>query len=106
MKAIEIYLKSIKKLCKNHHVDELFAFDASELDEARACPHGFMVRFYPLPPEEYGDNYYSLKDALSEMMGCEVELIEEQALKNPFLEKIINASKISIYGRQDKGMVV
>jgi len=106
MKAIETYRKNIKKLCKTYHVDVLFIFDAALLNESKPCKCGFIVRFAPMAPEEYGDNYYALKNELKKMMGCELELIEEKALKNPFMRKIIDASKTTLYGRQDKGMAV
>jgi len=106
MKAIETHKKNIKKLCSIYHVDELFVFDATHFNESKPCKHGFIVRFDPLSTEQYGDNYYALKRELKKIMGCEFELIEEQALKNPFMKKIIDASKIRLYGRQDKGMAV
>lgn len=106
MKAIEPYKKSIKKLCRNFHVDELFVFDAAWLNETKSCEYGFVVRFDPSASANYGNNYYGLKNELKKLMGCELELIEEQALKNPFMKKMINVSKINLYGRQDKGMAI
>jgi|SRR6056297_2222910 len=106
MKAIETYKKSIKKLCRTYHVDELFVFDAALINEYKPCKYGFIVQFASMASGEYGDNYYALKNELKKMMGCELELIEKQALKNPFMKKIIDASKTTLYGRQDEGMAV
>jgi len=106
MKAIEPYKKSIKKLCRNFHVDELYVFDAALLGATKPCKFGFVVRFDISDLSNYGNNYYALKNELNKLMGCDMELIEEQALKNPFMKKLINTSKITLYGRQDKGMAV
>lgn len=40
----------------------------------------------------------NLKENLKELFGREVDLLEEQTLKNPILIKSINKSKELIYG--------
>ena len=47
---------------------------------------------------DYFDNYYNLKDSLQEVLGREVDLLEEQAIKNPYLRKSVDSSKMLIYG--------
>ena len=47
---------------------------------------------------QYFDNYIHFKENLESLFGREVDLLEEQTLKNPILIKSINKSKKLIYG--------
>jgi predicted nucleotidyltransferase len=46
----------------------------------------------------YLDNYIGFKENLEALFGREVDLVEEQTLRNPVLIKSINKSKSLIYG--------
>ncbi len=106
MKDFEQKRKEIKRLCRRHHVAELAVFDTSFLEDSNSCEKGFLVRFEVTASLDYSDNYCAFKKALRDLVNCEIMLIEAQAVKNPFMEKILEASKIILYGRQDKGMAV
>lgn len=93
------YLPNIIALCKKHKVKKLFAFgsvltnrftDKSDID--------LIVDFNNMPVEDYADNYFDLKDALSSMFHREIDLLEEKAIRNPILRKNIDSSKQLIYG--------
>jgi predicted nucleotidyltransferase len=57
-----------------------------------------LVKFKPIQLEGYFTNYINLKNRLRELLGREVDLVEEQKLKNPILIRSINKSKELIYG--------
>ena len=93
------YLPNITALCKKHKVKRLFAFgsvltnrftDKSDID--------LVVDFNYMPVEDYADNYFELKDALSSMFHREIDLLEDKAIRNPILRKNIDNSKQLIYG--------
>ena len=44
------------------------------------------------------DNYFDFKYALENLFGREVDLLEEQTIKNPYLKKNVDATKTLIYG--------
>ena len=46
----------------------------------------------------YFDNYMDFKERLEKLFGREVDLVEEQTLRNPILINSINKSKELIYG--------
>lgn len=57
-----------------------------------------VVDFENVPLEEYADNYLDLKDSLSAILQREIDLLEDQAIRNPILRKNIDSSKLIIYG--------
>lgn len=57
-----------------------------------------LVSFKPFDISKYFENYMSLKESLKKLLGREVDLLEEQTLKNPFLIRSINRNKSLIYG--------
>lgn len=92
-------LQKIVRLCKKHKVDKLFVFgsiltnrfnDKSDVD--------LVVSFRKVEVEDYFDNYFDFKYALEELLGREVDLLEEQTIRNPYLKKNVDATKTLIYG--------
>jgi hypothetical protein len=47
---------------------------------------------------DYVENYFNLKDALENVLGRSVDLLEEKALKNRFFIANVNRTKKLIYG--------
>ena len=99
MEIIEQHKDSLTKLCQNFQVEKMYLFgsalgvrfnDKSDLD--------FLVRFKPIERSEYFDNYIGFKENLESLFKRKVDLLEEQALKNPILINAINNSKKVVYG--------
>jgi predicted nucleotidyltransferase len=57
-----------------------------------------LVKFKPIELALYFDNYINFKQNLESLFGRDVDLVEEQTLKNPILIQSINKSKELIYG--------
>lgn len=55
------------------------------------------VSFNKTEVSDYFDNYFDFKYALEELFGREVDLLEEQTIKNPYLKRSVDATKILIY---------
>jgi len=98
MKIIQDNFDSLRNLCMKHHVGRLFVFGSvvsptfkpdSDLD--------FLVLFKKIKLEEYADNYFDFKFSLEDLFNREIDLLEEQAIKNPYLLKSINSSKQLVY---------
>jgi predicted nucleotidyltransferase len=58
----------------------------------------FLVKFKTIEISTYFDNYMDFKENLEKLFGREVDLVEEQTLRNPILINSINKSKELIYG--------
>lgn len=57
-----------------------------------------LVKFKVIELSKYFDNYMDFKEKLENLFGREVDLVEEQTLRNPILINSINKSKELIYG--------
>lgn len=99
MKLIERNMQTIIALCQMYKVNKLFVF-GSILTERfnKESDIDLVVDFNKEDISDYFDNYYNLKDSLQEVLGREIDLLEEQAIKNPYLRKNVESSKMLIYG--------
>jgi predicted nucleotidyltransferase len=50
-------------------------------------------------PFEYADNYFELKFQLQQLLKRNIDLLEQKAIRNTFLLKEIDNTKILIYGK-------
>ena len=57
-----------------------------------------VVDFNKKEVEDYFVNYFDFKYSLEELLGREIDLLEEQTIKNPYLKKNVDATKTLIYG--------
>ena len=99
MILIEKNIDRLKTICSTYNVDKMYLFgsalnsnfnDKSDID--------FLVKFKSFELSQYFDNYINLKENLKNLFGREIDLLEEQTLKNPILINSINKSKELIYG--------
>ncbi|HEA30409.1 hypothetical protein LCGC14_2496060 [marine sediment metagenome] len=99
MELIENNIENIKSLCDKFHVDKIYLFGSalnsnfnskSDLD--------FLVKFKPIDLAEYFNNYISFKKSLKILLDREIDLVEEQTLRNPILIRSIDRTKELIYG--------
>ena len=70
-------------------IQEIFQKD-SDID--------LIVDFNEVDLYDYADNYFDLKFSLENLFKREVDLLEDKAIKNPYLRETINSSKQLIYG--------
>jgi uncharacterized protein len=100
MGLIETYKDQIQRLCENHKVKSLYSFGS--VNTARFSKESdvdLMVDFETNDPIEYSDNYFDLKFELERILNRSIDLLENKAIKNPFLRENIEKSKVLIYGQ-------
>ena len=99
MNLLEKNIEKLKKLCDIYKVSELYVFGSilnknfnknSDID--------FIVTFQKVKLEEYADNYFDFKFSLEDLFNRKIDLLEDVAIKNPYLRKSIDTSKELIYG--------
>ncbi|MGE6355552.1 nucleotidyltransferase family protein [Flavobacterium sp. NPDC079362] len=99
MGIIDKNIDNLKKLCTIYNVEKMYLFgcavnsnfnDKSDVD--------LLVKFKPIELSLNFDNYINFKEKLESLFGREVDLLEEQTLKNSVLIKSIDNSKELIYG--------
>ena len=86
-------------LCVQNKVGRLFVFGSvltsrfkhdSDID--------FIVDFKDVDLYDYADNYFELKFSLENIFKRDIDLLEDKAIKNPYLRQSIDSSKQLIYG--------
>lgn len=99
MKLIENNIQKIVALCKKYKVNKLFVFGSILTDRFNDNSDvDLVVSFNKSEINDYFDNYFDFKYSLEELFGRDVDLLEEQTIKNPYLKKNVDATKALIYG--------
>ena len=99
MKNIDFNIENLNKLCIYYDVEKMYLF-GSVLNSnfTKDSDVDLLVKFKEIELTKYFDNYINFKEKLVELFGREVDLLEEQTLRNPILIKSINRSKELVYG--------
>lgn len=99
MGIIESNIDKIRILCSKHKVRKLFVFGSVTTENfTKKSDVDFMVDFEGVEVYSYADNYFDFKFSLEKLLKRKVDLLEEKAIKNPFLIQSIDSTKSLIYG--------
>jgi len=66
----------------------------------------FLVKFGEIELYDYFENLLNLKESLEKLLQRKVDILEIQAIKNPYLKKSIDNNKKLIYGRETPEMAI
>jgi predicted nucleotidyltransferase len=101
MEIIEQNTNQLIELCVNHKVGQLYLFGSVLTNQFNASSDiDFLVQFNPIDLLEYFDNYMDFKEQLEALFGRSVDLVENQAVKNPIFRRVIDREKQLIYERK------
>jgi len=99
IKIIEDNIEELRAICKESSVAELYLFgsavsgkftDDSDLD--------FAVLFAKsLSPLKHGDAFFSQKEDLENLFGCEIDLLSYRVVKNTIFKEELDRTKIALY---------
>jgi predicted nucleotidyltransferase len=86
-------------LCKDHKVKYLYAFGSSVSDrfDPDKSDIDLLVEIDSKDPIEKGEELLSLWDLFEDFFERKVDLLTESSIRNPFLKKSIDSTKILIY---------
>ncbi len=99
MTIIEKNKDKIRALCNKHRVTRLFVFGSVLTDNFnKSSDIDLLVDFSGVDLYDYADNYFDLKKSLEKLLKRQIDLLEDKAVKNPYLRKSIDSSKKMIYG--------
>lgn len=91
--AVASHFDDIAAICRQHHIWRLDVFGSAARVSDFDVEHSdvdFLLEFEPGARPDL-DAYFSAKAALELLLGREVDLIETGALRNPFLQREIEA---------------
>jgi predicted nucleotidyltransferase len=92
-------INQIKDICNTYNVKNLYVFGS--VLTAKFDNHSdidFAVDFKTTDILQYADNYFNFKNSLQKTLKKEIDLIEIQAIKNPFFKQSLDSTKLLIYG--------
>ncbi|MGM0566063.1 MAG: nucleotidyltransferase family protein [Bacteroidota bacterium] len=91
--------KDFQNLCAIHKVKFLYAFGSSVTDsyDPEQSDIDLLVEIDVKDPVERGETLISLWDSLEVFFNKKVDLLTVSSIRNPFLRKSIDVTKILIY---------
>lgn len=101
-------LNDFLKSCKSHNVKYLYAFGSSITDkfDIEKSDIDLVVEIDEIDPIQRGEKLISLWDYFELFFNRKVDLLTDSAIKNPYLRKSIDSTKILIYdGKQQKILI-
>lgn len=94
------YLPKVIQILKEHKVKDAYLFGSvlsSRFNEDSDVD--FLVSYETFDdPVAFGDNIWDLRFALEDNLHRDVDLINEDNLKNPYFIQELNETKFKIYG--------
>ena len=96
---LEERLQSVSALCRRYRVARLDVFGSAARGnfESSTSDLDFIVIFEPMSPADHADAYFGLLDGLESLFDREIDLIEEEAIKNPYFRRSVSASRVQLY---------
>lgn len=101
MQLIKSNIVEVAKLCDIHRVKELYLFGSVLTDKfTEASDIDMLIQFTDFDISEYFDNYMDLKEKLEVLFQRNIDLVENQAIRNPVFRTILDREKQLIYERK------
>jgi predicted nucleotidyltransferase len=96
---IQCNLDEIIRLCRRHAVRRLAIFGSAvraDFDPQRS-DIDLLVEFEPVPVAERMRNFSALREGLTELLQHEVDLVEDGAIRNPYVLKSVSEQQQILY---------
>ena len=89
----------IAKLCTKHRVVRLSLFGSAlgNRFEPGRSDVDFLVEFDDMSPVEYAPHYFGLQEDLEKLLSAPVELVETQAIRNPFFKEKVESQRVLLF---------
>ncbi|WOF17360.1 hypothetical protein F1737_10435 [Methanoplanus sp. FWC-SCC4] len=91
--------KRLDELCRKYNVSEMFIFGSAIRSDfnPEKSDIDIMISFKKMTPAEHADSYFGLLEELESFFGRSVDLLEKEAVRNPYLKKNIDESGVMVY---------
>ncbi|MBI5442577.1 MAG: nucleotidyltransferase domain-containing protein [Deltaproteobacteria bacterium] len=97
--AIQEKLPALIALCSRRGVRRLSIFGSAVGDafDSQRSDIDLLVEFQPMAPIEHADAYLGLLEEAEALFGRPIDLVEPQALRNPYIRERVEATREVIY---------
>ena len=97
---LDKYKNEINILCLQNKVKSLYVFGSVLTDRFNEKSDiDMVVDIDSNDPFDYADSYFNLKFALQDLFRRPIDLLENKAIKNPYIRQNIDHSKSLIYAK-------
>lgn len=95
-------------LCKSHNVKYIYAFGSSVTEKfnPKKSDIDLLVEIDSNDPLDRGEKLLSLWNLFESFFNRKVDLLTESSLRNPFLRKSIDSTKVLIYDGSGQKVLV
>jgi predicted nucleotidyltransferase len=98
---LDKYTNEINNLCLQNKVKSLYVFGSVLTDKfSEKSDIDLIVDIDSNDPFDYADNYFNLKFSLQDLFRRPIDLLENKAIKNPYIRQNIDRSKSLVYGKR------
>jgi predicted nucleotidyltransferase len=95
---IEKSLPIIVQFSSKYYVRRLYLFGSVLRDDFHSeSDIDLLVEFQDMSFSEYADAYFGLKFSLKDLFQREIDLLQLDAIQNPYLLNAINQQKVLVY---------
>lgn len=95
---LQTVLKTIQGVAASHQVARLEVFGSAVTGQLRGSSDvDVLVSFKPMEAREHGRHFFGLKANLEAALGRPVDLLELDALTNPYFFKAIGSERTLLY---------
>ena len=96
---VEEHRAEVEQLCRQYRVRRLDVFGSAVRGgfDTEKSDLDFVVDLGPLTPSEYQQTYFDLLDALRDVFGRPIDLVEDSAIKNPYFRQSVEKTREPIY---------
>ena len=95
---LDSYINDIKDLCLTNKVKTLYVFGSVLTNNfTEKSDIDLVVDIDVEDPLEYADFYFNLKFSLQDLLKRQIDLLENKAIRNPYIKENIERSKSLIY---------
>lgn len=97
---LDKYKNEINSLCLQNKVKSLYVFGSVLTDRFNEKSDiDLVVDIDSNDPFDYADSYFNLKFALQDLFRRPIDLLENKAIKNPYIRQNIDHSKSLVYAK-------
>ncbi len=102
MNIVEKEYQNVESLCQKYKVKDLYLFGSILTEKFnKKSDIDFLIQFQDVELFDYFDNFMGLKEDLEKLFKRNVDLVENQAVKNPIFRKVLDREKRLIYERKN-----
>jgi hypothetical protein len=95
---LDAHRTEIARICRRQRVSRLSVFgSAARGEDDPASDVDLLVEFSPMAPADRADAFFGLQADLERLLGRTVDLLEESAVANPYLERAIARDRTVVY---------